>query len=209
MNILKSFGILMLVFFVTGCAVGNQYDYGTTEVSLPLVGDGELGVGALERRPYVLDGDKDPDFVGLQRGGFNNPFDVSTASGNPLVDDMSNALQNALRNSGYTVSSLEFDWSDTSAIASALAKTGKAKNIVLVVTEWKTDVFMNMTLHFDLTLHVVSKDGAKLAENRTQGSEELSGAGFESQNSRLAADAFETKIGRMFNNPEIQTALQN
>jgi len=209
MRIFRSFGMLLLIFLVTGCAVGNQYDYGTTNVSLPLAGDGELGVGVLERRSYVLDGDKDANFVGLQRGGFANPFDVSTASGNPLVDDMSTVLQNALRNSGYTVSSLEFSWENPSAIASALAKTGKAKNIVLVVSEWKTDVYMNMTLHYDLTLHVLSKDGTKLAENRAQGSEELSGAGFESQNSRLAADAFETKVGRMFNNPEIQSALQN
>ena len=209
MKFSKSIALLMLLFIFTGCAVGNQYDYAATEVSLPLAGDGELGVGVLERRPYVLDGDKGPEFVGMQRGGFGNPFDVDTASGNPLVDDMSTAIQNALRSSGYTVSSLEFDPSDSTAIASALSKSGKAKNIVLVVTEWKTDVYMNMTLHYDLTLHVVSKDGDKLAENRDQGTEKLSGAGFEKQNSRLAADAFETKVGRMFNNPDIQAALNN
>lgn len=209
MKLFKIFGMSLLIMAVTGCAVGNQYDYRTANVSLPLTGDGVLGVGVLDNRSYVLSGEKEPNFVGLQRGGFANPFNVTTASGKPLTDDMSDALESGLRNSGYKVSRLRISSPDASAVKSAIAENGTAKNIVLTVTEWKTDIFANMTLHFDLTLQVISKDGTTIATNQMQGEEKVSGAGLEKQNSRTAASAFETKIGRLFNNQEIIAALQN
>ena len=89
MKLFKIFGMSLLIMAVTGCAIGNQYDYRTANVSLPLTGDGVLGVGVLDNRSYVLSGEKEPNFVGLQRGGFANPFNVTTASGKPLTDDMS------------------------------------------------------------------------------------------------------------------------
>ena len=63
---------------IAGCAAGNQYDYSGSDLALPITGSGDIGVAVLDVRPYVLNGDKKPDFVGLQRGGFGNPFDVSS-----------------------------------------------------------------------------------------------------------------------------------
>ncbi len=208
MKFFKLLGISLLIVGVTGCAVGNQDDYQNANVSLPLIGDGELGVGVVDNRSYVLNGDKDPDFIGVQRGGFNNPFNVKTASGASLTDDMANALENALRNSGYAVSSLRFSSAESSIVASTIAESGKLKNIVLTVTEWKTDIYLKMSLHFNLLLQVISKDGTTIAKNHTQGNEIIGGGGLESQNAKTAAAAFETKIGRLFNNEAIIDALQ-
>lgn len=209
MKLFRILGLSLLIVGATGCAVGNQYDYRSAEVSLPLTGDGDVGVAVLENRSYVLSGNKNPNFVGTQRGGFGNPFDVTTGSGQALVSEMSDALEKGLRNSGYTVSKIQVSSSDPSAVISAIAENGKVKNIVLTVTEWKTDIYMNMSLHFNLVLQIVGKDGTTIATNQMQGEEKLSGAGFESQNSRLAADAFEIKIGRLFNSPEVIAALKN
>lgn len=209
MKSLKIIGLSLLILAAAGCAVGNQYDYRNIDISLPLAGDGALGVAVVENRDYVLSGDKKPNFVGSQRGGFGNPFDVTTASGQALAEAMSDALENGLRKSGYEVSKLHVSSADSSAVISAIAENGMAKNVVLTVTEWKTDIYMNMNLHFELVLQIITKDGTTIASNKAQGEETLSGAGFESQNSRLAADAFEIKIGRLFNSPEIIAALKN
>jgi len=209
---MKSHKLICLSFVLivlTGCAVGNQYDYRSASVSLPLAGSGELGVGVIDNRSYVLSGDKEPSFIGLQRGGYGNPFNVTTTSGNSLTQDMSESLQNALRNSGYAVTGLQLASADSAAITSAIADSGMAKNIVLTVTEWKTDIYMNMTLHFDLLLEVITKQGDTIASNQMQGEEKVGGGAFEGQNSRTAAAAFETKIGRLFNHPEIMDALRN
>lgn len=205
----KLIGIAFVVLTLTGCAVGNQYDYRRVNVALPLTGSGELGVAVVDNREYVLNGDKPADFVGLQRGGFANPFNVTTASGNSLTQDMSVSLQKGLRDSGYDVTEVRIDSADPAAMASAVAAGGIPKNVVLTVTEWKTDIYMNMKLSFDVLLQVVTQQGETIASNQMQGEEKLTGGGFESQNSRTAAATFETKVGRLFNHPEILEALRN
>jgi len=209
MKTVKLLCLPLLLFVVTGCAVGNQYDYRTARLSLPLVGDGELGVAVVDNRSYVLSGEKPADFIGLQRGGFANPFNVTTASGESLTNDLSQALENALRNSGYAVTSLQVASPDSSAVTATITQSGKAKNVVLTVTEWKTDIYMNMTLHFNLSLAVITGDGETVASNQSQGSENVGGGAYESQNAKTAAAALETKIGRLFNHPEIIAALKN
>ena len=209
MKTIKLVFVFALLLVVTGCAIGNSYDYRQANASLPLTGSGELGVGVVEMRSYVLDGDKTPNFIGLQRGGFGNPFDVKTSSGKPMTDDMSDVLSRALNSAGYTVNQLYFSSPDSAVIADIIVKGNKEKNVILMVKEWKTDVMMNFRLIYDLDLQVVDSQGNVLASNALEGDEKLSGAGFESQNSKSAAAAFETKLGRLFNNPEILAALQN
>jgi hypothetical protein len=209
MKKIKLIFVFTLLLAVTGCAIGNSYDYRQADASLPLAGSGELGAGVVEMRSYVLDGDKAPNFIGLQRGGFGNPFDVETTSGKAMTDDMTNVLSRALNSAGYTVNQLYFSSPDSAVIADIVAKEGKDKNVILMVKEWKTDAMWNFSLIYDLDLQVIDRQGNVLASNTLKGDEKLSGAGFESQNSNSAVAALETKIGRLFNSPEIIAALQN
>lgn len=100
MKSFKAFTLVFLVFLVSGCAIGNKYDYQNAELSLPVGGSGELGLAVVDNRSYVRNGDKAPNFIGSQRGGFGNPFDVTTASGRSLISDMEDALKSSLTNSG-------------------------------------------------------------------------------------------------------------
>ena len=54
-------------------------------------------------RPYVLSHDKEPNFIGLQRGGYGEPWDVTTGSGKPMTEDMSAAIEKGLKDVGYNV----------------------------------------------------------------------------------------------------------
>ena len=79
---------LLLALTVSACAIGNQHQYAgvapnvTAQTNLP------LAIGVQDRRLYILDGTKTEDFVGVQRGGFGNPFDVTTATDGPLAADI-------------------------------------------------------------------------------------------------------------------------
>lgn len=203
--------VTIMFTLLTGCAVGNKYDYQQADLSLPVKGDTQVSVGVTDKRDYVTRGDKPANFVGLQRGGFGNPFNVTTLSGRPLTEDMTTALERALRKSGYQVQRMSYDSTDSSLIASAIRKNGQEKNILLSVFEWKTDIYASMSLRYDLLLQVFDKQGQEIASAtaRSDGPETLSGGGFEAQNSRLAASAFETKVSRLFNNPQIMNALKN
>lgn len=200
---------VLTVLAATGCAVGNKYDYQSTTLALPVSGSGELGYSVIDNRSYVLNGDKKPDFIGLQRGGFGNPFDVTTASGKPLTQDIASVLGQALLNAGYNPQEISISSADESVMATAVSNAGKFRNVVLIVTEWKTDAMLNLTLHYNLALKVLNAAGNVIASNETQGKEAASGAGFQSQNARSASAALETKVARLFNTPEIKAALGN
>ena len=202
------YGIISLTIFLVGCAIGNTYDYSRANVDLAVQGHSELGLAVIDQRPYILNGDKEPDFVGLQRGGFGNPFNVRTQSGRPLAVEMAEAMASELEENGFRVLSLRVSESGSNVVATAIRDAAKTRNIVLMVHEWKTDAVMNFGLSYDLRLKIMDESANLLAEAEVSGTKEkLGGAGFESANSIAAASAFSTKIGQLFNAPKVMQAL--
>lgn len=63
-----------------------------------------VAVATHDQRPYVVGGNKKPNFVGLSRGGYGNPFDVVTVSGNPLADGFSESISRSLAARGFKTS---------------------------------------------------------------------------------------------------------
>jgi len=189
--LMKFSGAVAIVAFLGGCAVGNTYDFQSTAMQLPVKGAGqELNVKVIDNRPYVLNGKKAPSFIGLQRGGYGNPFDVNTSSGRPLSEEFRVAISRALENSSYNVN----DSAD--------------KTVELTVREWKTDAMMKLRLIYDLTLSILTSDDELVASVTDAGDEVLGGASFESANSQSASSGFNRKISRLFNREEIRDALE-
>ena len=67
---------------------------------------------------------------------------------------------------------------------------------------------MNFGLTYDLRLKVMDESANLLAEAETSGiKEKLGSTGFESGNSIAAANAFSSKIGQLFNDPDVMRAF--
>ena len=182
---------LMALVTLGGCAAGNRYDYSSAISGLPISGTDQVALDVVDARPYVVSGDKKPDFIGLQRGGFGNPFDVRTASGRPMAAEMHDAIAHALVKQGYTVVG---------------PKDPAPRKMELQVTEWKTDAMMHFELRWDLTLNVYDDQGVLLAKSTSSGKEEQ-GAGFESQNSQNAARYFEMKFTQLVRDDKVRKAF--
>lgn len=194
-NLLARVGVLsvlsILLLALGGCAIGNRYDYSSAISGLPVSGSGKLAVDVVDARPYVLSGDKKPDFVGLQRGGFGNPFDVRTGSGRPLAAEMRDAIAKALERQGFTV----------------VAGTEAApRKLELRVFEWKTDVMLSMKTKYDLQLSVFDANGVLLAQSKTKG-EDVGSGGFESGNATNAARTFELRFTELLRDEAVRNAL--
>lgn len=183
--------VAVLLISLTACAVGNRYDYTTAVGALPVSGQGAVAVSVVDARPYVVSGEKTPDFVGLQRGGFGNPFDVRTGSGRPLADEMRDGIANALQKQGYTT-----------------AATGAAapRRLELRVLEWKTDVMARMKVLYDLRLSVFDGQGQLLAQSKSQG-EDVLGGGLEKSNAVNAAKSFELHLTELMRDEKVKAAL--
>jgi len=207
---MKGPGILLAcAMLVNGCAVGNKYDYRVADMALPVKGQSSVGLMIADKRPYVLSGNKDPSFVGLQRGGFGNPFDVTTMTGAPLASDIAEAVAAGLRERGYTVRVIGYVSGDAGdMLVSAAKKDGLSKTIAVTIREWKTDIYMKMTLHYDLEAVVYGADGSILGRNRMAAIEEVGGSGIGAEkNAHTARQALSQKISYLFYHPDIKKAL--
>jgi len=182
---------LPVLLVLAGCAVGNRYDYRGAIVGLPVTGSGNLAVDVIDERPYIASHEKKPDFIGLQRGGFGNPFNVTTTSGHPLAQDMRDAITSALQKQGYFI----------------VAAGGAApRKLELRVLEWKSDSMMRLSVAYDLVLSVFDGSGALLAKSATKGSD-VQGGGFESQNAATAAHVFEARFTELIRDEAVHKAL--
>ncbi len=167
--------IVLTALAASGCAVGNKHGYNIGP-DLAVQGTRSVGVVAQDARPYVLTREKTPDFVGVQRGGFGNPFNITTDSGRPLADDFSMAIVNSLSRKGFKSTALSVA-PGSAADARALAARAGAERLALVmIHEWKSDTYQNTALHHDLILRVFDANGSELANNRIAGRTDLGGS---------------------------------
>lgn len=201
----KSCAAMALIAILGGCAVGvtHQYDNATPEITASA--GSKLGVGVQDRRLYVVSKQKPASFVGVSRGGFGNPFDVNTASGNTLADDVSKSIQTTLAAKGVKVGavSLPLGIDETEAIKRLAAAGDKA--ILIVLNEWKADTYMSTTLTYDVQAMVVDASGKVLTSKKIFGMDNLGGSAVNPpEHSRNAVPiAFRKKLEELFSSPEI------
>ena len=204
-KILVCFAALLL----NACAIGNQHDYTTSIPQLSIQGSGTAAVAVLDQRPYILDHDKKENFCGLMRGGFGNPFDVTTVSGNPLATDLRNTVVAALRNKGIDAESVEttLALSDADAKA-ALLSAAKDRALLFIIKEWKSDTYFNTGLLYDVTLEVYDKLGATIAESKIAAKDNLGPAALPRDVRIAVAKAYQAKLETLLNDQKVVGALQ-
>lgn len=206
----KLFGALISLTLLAGCAIGNKIDYRGQKPPLSLTTQKTIAVGVQDQRPYVVSGDKSVRFVGLQRGGFGNPFDVLTESGAPLAEDFSAVIASALRGSGATVQLKVFSANEPTDVAiKNLLALDADKFLMVTFHEWKSDTMMNVALSYDVTARVLDEDGNLLAQSRISGRENLGGSFLNppAQAAREVPIAFSKNLGRLLSDEDLTAAL--
>lgn len=204
-------GAVFLIGLLTGCAVGNKVDYRAQSVSLNTGSEKSIALGVHDQRPYVLSGNKAPQFVGIQRGGYGNPFDVETESGGPLAQDFATSISSALTRSGATVTAKAYPHSaSNAAVRKELLSLNADRFLLISYREWKTDSFMNTSLHYNITAQVLQPDGTVVAENHLSGKDRISGSvmGDQTNSSSSVPAAVSRKLQLLLSNKEIVDAIQ-
>ena len=203
--------LLFLFILASGCAVGNKYNYRDVAADISASGAKTVSLATHDQREYVTSGKKAPDFIGLQRGGFGNPFNVSTESGKPLADDMTASITASLAKKGFKAVPVIVLYSENTASAyEKLKKTGAETLVLLTLNEWKSDTYNNVALNYDITLRILGKDGSTIAEKNIKGRDDLGGSFLNppAHAKKAVPEAFGKKIEELFNSPEIARALQ-
>ena len=91
-------GAIMLEGCVAGQSIALPYEAEKigTQQAIGVVVDVE------DRRPFVLEGSKDPNYIGHYRAGFGNPWDVTTESKKALADILQEDLVQELDALGFS-----------------------------------------------------------------------------------------------------------
>ncbi|NJN39894.1 MAG: hypothetical protein HC807_02145 [Gammaproteobacteria bacterium] len=211
MKNLLAFGLLVALTALGGCAVGNKHAYTGANPDIAASGTRIAVVAVRDARSYILSGNKTPDFVGLSRGGFGNPFDILTESGNPLAVDFGVTIAGALQARGFTATPLPGPVPDGPAgIAAALKKAGAERMAIVIIVEWKSDTYVNTDLIYDLSLRVHDVAGKELGATRLTGRDNLGGDAINPPGHAKTAvpAAYRRIIGQLFSAEPIVASLK-
>lgn len=200
--------LALVAITLNGCAVGQKFNYANTGISFGDMGAvRSVSVAVLDHREYVVTGDKSESFVGLSRGGFGNPFDVTTQSGTPMASEMATSIAAALQAEGLKVQTITLRSGDgQESTRQALLLTGYDRILLFTLNEWKTDTLAHTGLTFDVTLDVLDSGGRHMARSQVFG-QEVSGASILSAE-KDAQKWFAAKITELLRDPAVVSALQ-
>jgi hypothetical protein len=200
--------IILIVGLLMGCAV-LRYNYSSVVGDLSASGNQSIGVATHDQRPYVLSGNKGPNIVGLIRGGFGNPLNVTTASGAPLADDMTKVIVSSLSRKGFKTKAIVTSHTDSAESVLEKLKVTQGENLVLLTLyEWKSNSYMKTGLYYDANLKIFDVNGETLAESNIKGEDNLGGSMNILKYSKIMLpEALKKKIEELFNNPNVANAL--
>ncbi|MEM0924167.1 MAG: hypothetical protein AAGI13_14045, partial [Pseudomonadota bacterium] len=164
-------GVMLLTIGLAGCAIGNQYDLSQGAARVGDISQ-SVSVAVIDQRPYVLSGDKSPNFIGLQRGGYGNPFDVTTRSSRSAAEDLTRMLVNSYASAGSNAKALTAaPGSDAERVVSQFRQAGTDRLLLIEMREWKTDALAQITTSWNLTARVFDRSGLEIATQSDQGVE--------------------------------------
>lgn len=199
-----------MILIMSGCAVGNKYSYRDVVATVPATGGKRVAIATHDQRSYIVSGDKSPTFVGIQRGGFGNPFDVTNKHNEPLSTSYSIAACNALKAAGAQCTVIETNHLDhSSTVVQKLQQSGQDVSLMFTLNEWKTDALLSTALIYDVTLDALSRDGTVTASKTIRGKDDLDGSFWNGPGHGRKATpmAFKAKLESMLGSPEIQAAI--
>ncbi|HPJ96634.1 MAG TPA: hypothetical protein PK022_04950 [Syntrophales bacterium] len=166
--------LALVIVCLIGCG-SRAINYNATLSDLRCASFRSVAVAVLDARPYILKKQKEPNYVGLMRGGYGNPFDMWTESGAPLADDMLSTIVDSLSAKGFDVTPVKTSTGDSMNSVLAKLKDSQAERLLLVdMKEWYSDYLPKAfaaersTLFINLEVTVFDRNQKKLAKHNLQ-----------------------------------------
>ena len=203
--------ILCASLFLGGCAVSQKIRYHDAEPAINASGNITIAVASLDSRPYIKTGEKEKTYIGTFRGGFGNPFDVSTESQKPLADDITSVICASLQKKGLTCTPISVEPNETQEqIINKLKVTKAMRLILLAINEWRSDTYRNTSLYYKIMLTIMDNQGARLAESKEEGEDDLGGSAWNPPGHAKEAvpKAYNKKLESLLNDPQVINALK-
>ena len=204
-------GLCLIPILLTGCAIGNRFNYQTVRASIPQVSKKyTIAVASVDRRADFLNGSVQQNYVGLTRSGFGIPYRVYTRSGGPLADDISQAVVSSLAASGYHATEINgFPVSDIQAAKAHLMGSPSERHILITINKWESDTLVNTDFSTGLNVQVFDRSGKLLAEENFSASKNIGGSALNPISAAHENVLAETSkiLSQIFSSPKLSNSL--
>ena len=196
---LRNINLLLITFFISGCVAGQtiNMDYDDFQQTESKKYQGDIVVRVNDDRPYILNGDKDPSYIGHYRAGFGNTWDVKTESKEPLRIVISSDLQHKLQSLGFRV----------------VSEGEKNKVLIVSILDWNFDAYINGKYWIDCIVEVHGNEENTLTTHQVKNNGVIKGSfwvgakyAFENELPRIYSETIDKII---YEKPEILESLQN
>ena len=184
------------VLLLTGCVAGQsiKLDYAPAPAMEKL--GIRVQVTSDDQRDFVVNGNKQPNYIGHYRAGFGNTWDVTTENKQPLANNLRRDVANDL-------TALGFDIVDKDA----------ARILKIVIHDWNFDAYTNGKLWYQIHVSVESPAGEVLAASDLEDTVVIQGSvwtGAKSAFEREVPKIYQTVVGNIArNNKQVLTALKS
>jgi uncharacterized lipoprotein YajG len=196
---IRNINLLVTVFLVSGCVAGQtiNMDYDDLQQTESKKYHGDIIIEVNDDRPYVLNGDKDPSYIGHYRAGFGNTWDVKTDSKEPLGIIISRDLQHKLQSLGFRIVS-----------------EGKNNKVLIIsILDWNFDAYINGKYWIDCVVKVFDNSGKTIATHQVKNNGVIKGSvwvgakyAFEKELPKIYSETIDKII---YEKPETLESLQN
>lgn len=210
----RAYGMKWLLMASAAASLAGCYSVGyDAKVVVPEKGTIKIAVATVDERPYVLNHRNPPDYVGIIRGGFGNPFNRHTDDGKPLADDFDETMVKSLVDNGFAALAVATPPAADADQAMALLKQSGALRLVLLeLRDWQSDTFINPTMNLDYTFHVYDASGRELASITEHKDQDIKGGSFFNPVGRsddLIVAFYQDEIDSWFSDPKVEAALRH
>lgn len=146
---MKKILCVLICLFASGCLVRQNIKFGGDVRCEPKERmNVSVRVDVTDERPYVVNGEDSPYFIGHYRGGFGNPFNVGTYENKPLARIFRDDLERELACLGFDV-----------------AENGADRIFAVGIRDWRFDTFQNADMWYDIGASVKSSDNTVLVSD--------------------------------------------
>lgn len=213
---MKSKVYLLISIFLSlsliGCSVGRKIDYRNLKMDFHQLKPESISLALLDHRKQVINGNKNPNFIGYLRSSTGIPYNLSTKSRNDFLNEISNRIVKSFNQCGVhainiPASPMEYE----NSIKERLYRTTTDKKILFVFQEFHIDSYGIMFLHYDFELSIYNKENDLMFFKKYQDKEKLGGtvAFGAGRYKKYIPKAMEDFIENIFNDDEIKDVLNN
>ena len=177
----RMFQLLIFCFifiFIWGCAAGRKHDFSYTPEKGQNIGNGKtvLVLQVADKRPEVVQGKEDPNWVGWQRSGFGIPFDITTSDGKPFAEKVTEVIIKDISSVGFVCKEKKLDELTKEKIGRAAKEANAEKALHVVMKMFHSDTIQNIDMEWDFQVMVYDSAGNIVKTNEEKGTTELEGA---------------------------------